>query len=298
MKYLHRISLLLFVFFAFGTICFSQSTRTPSGTSLGAKQEDALAASNRVLLVYSLGDEIKLEDIKEVIDKTWKFNKEIQYVKNGTLAGILRSNPAKYAVLEVFRVYAESSSGYGTHVNEFTRFSIKLGEKYDKKRPVFFIDVPISYHNQKLYLTKSDIYFAVRFIQNHLIARKSGRRQGALYKENEGKEGKLENKTLLIDRALMDPKLEEKDIPTYYTYPYKVTDEKEIEKALSENDGRYAYVAITPTGEGINLTIHYVVDCDKGYVLSFGDLFHGAADFSYSTLINKKQLSSYIDHSK
>lgn len=292
---LKTISPTIYLLFILCVASYGQNNSTPTGAASQAKKDDVILVESRTLLVELYGDPDIDENVKELVDKLWKFNQNIHYASKEIVAGILKNNESKYAVLAVDMVHAVND-GY---TNDFFRFSVKLGEKHNKTKPVFFQDVPFSLENKKTILAKRDIIFVVNYIQNHFYARKEGKtRMGLFYSELKENLGKLENKTLLIDRKLMDKKLIENEIAANYTFPYKMADEKEIEKAILTNDKRYAYIEIVPIGGGYDVMMHCIIDCENARIISRGDIFNGAFDMSFSNLVNEKQLKAYIKNSK
>lgn len=292
-----RIYLTIFQLLLLFVVCSAQNTSTPSEISLQASKEDVSLIQNRTLLIELYGTPEIDTDVTEMLIKFWNFNQNFIFVSKESIVGILKDNESKYAVLAIDKVIATDKTQYGSYINSFFRFSVKLGEKYNKYRPVFYQDVDFHIENDKPILAKRDIAFAINFIQNHFRARKEGKlRIGTFYHEIKENMGKLETKTLLLDKMLMDKKLQENDIPANYTFQYKVSDQKEIENAIMTNDNRYAYVEIVPIGGGYDVKLHFVVDCETGLILSYGDFFNGAFD-KFSNMINDKHLHNYEKHS-
>jgi len=276
----------------------SRNDQTTSFTAGQLSKKEIGLIEARTMLVELYGDPEIDDNVKMVINKFWRFNKDIHFANMENTVGLLKGNESKFFVLSVNKVEATEITKYGVYTNYFIRFSIKLGEKHNKTRPAFFQDVLLHEENGKTTVDKRDIIFAVNYIQNHFEARKAGKSRFGLFmlevKENSGK---LENKTLLIDEKQMDKKMDVSKIAQDYVFPYKISNLTEIENAQLSQDKRYAYVEIIPIGGSRVNNFHLVVDCETGLVISYGDLNNGAFDFTFSNLINNKHLKSYYNNS-
>jgi hypothetical protein len=171
-----------------------------------------------------------------------------------------------------------------------------LGEKYTSKRPVFYQDVISEIQNDNIVLNKREIIFAVCFIQNHLNARREGKNRMLFTLEVIENSGKLKNKTLLVDKNFLDKKLTKEDFKKNYPYSYVISDLKLIEKTQTMRDKNYAYVEIAPIGGAANVMMHYIVDCENGKIISYGEYFNGAFD-NFSNWVTVDHIKCYVKNS-
>lgn len=116
--------------------------------------------------------------------------------------------------------------------------------------------------------------------------------------------GKLKEKILLIDSALLHYKLPIEDISTYYPFPYKVVDEDKIQEAIYSNDKRYAYIQHAPFIHIHNSSKYYstyIVDTGNGNILATGgksgiSAYIGNKQADARFLIQKKQLIKFAQY--
>jgi hypothetical protein len=280
-------TIILLVVFCMHSNC--QTIIARKDVSLPASKKNVIEAEKRTLLIALTGNTEMDQNIKDLVDRCWKFNTEHHFVSYDDLKGIVSDESSKYTILSVNMVNAPATN------NKFFRFSVYLSEKYSRRKALFYTDVLGFYNKTEFEVKRKDIIFALKHIQNHFIARKAGiLRMG--YSEVRKYRGVLPTKTLLLDSALFDKKLDSKQIFPSYTLPYKVTDEKEIEEALMNNDDKYACVQIVPIADVFDVRLHYVIDCENCNIISYGDTFNGFGDFGFSNLINKKHLRLYQSH--
>jgi hypothetical protein len=271
-----------------------------------AKVEEAKMAKERTLLVVRTGNIDFDKKIEEVLKKYWKFNKNISFTSQEDLKQVLKGNEQKYCVLTVQDIVS-SQTGAGSYVNEFMRFAVNLGEKADKKKPLFYQNIAFKeddknskrtklFKNSPEYtldLDKKEILFALDYIQNHLFARTEGKNRGTFYYEAIENTGNLAKTTLLIAREDMHEKLTEQDIKDNYPYKYKIIDYKKIEELYLLRSKGFSFVEVAPMGVATGQMIHYVVNCENGQILSAGELDNGFGD-RFSNFINKDHLKAYV----
>jgi hypothetical protein len=81
----------------------------------------------------------------------------------------------------------------------------------------------------------------------------------------------LKQRTLYISEKQIHPKLPIEDISQYYTSPYKIVTQEELENAILEKkDVAYAYVVLTPNPQ--HTCFHYLIDAKTGrvYIFDYG----------------------------
>lgn len=290
------------------TTLYGQFNQHPSGLSIQAKVEEAKMAKDRALLVVRTGKIDFDKKIEEVFKKYWKLNKNISFTSQKDLKQLLKGNEQKYCVLTIQDIV--SSQGYNgasNFVNEFMRFAVSLGEKADKKKPLFYQNIAFKEDDRnskraKLFgkspeytldLDKKEILFALDYIQNHLIARTEGKNRGTFYYEVIENTGNLANTTLLIAREDLHEKLTEQDIKDNYPYKYKIVDYKKIEELYLLRSKGFSFVEVAPMGVATGQMIHYVVSCADGQLLSAGELDNGFGD-RFSNFVNKDHIKAYV----
>jgi len=259
--------------------------------SLPANKKNVIEAEKRTLLIALTGNEDMDQNLKDLVEKCWKFNTEFHFVNSDDLKSMVSNESSKYTILSLNMVEAPATN------NKFYRFSVFLSEKYIKRKSLFYTDVLGFYKGNEFIVKRKDILFAFKHIQNHFTARKAGIfRMG--YSEVRKYRGVLSKKILLLDSTLFAKKLDFIQISQNYSLPFKVTGEKEIEEALMNNDGKYACVQIVPIAEAYDVRLHYVIDCENCNIISYGDTFNGFGDFAFNNLINKKHLRLYQSHAE
>jgi len=291
-------------------VAYGQTSRTTEGPSRQAKIEDAKMIKDRTLLVVLTDNPDFDQKINYVVHKYWTFSRNIVFVASDDLKKTLNEKETKYAVLLINRVLVTETNKWGQPVfrNKFIRFSIKLGEKLNKRRAVYYQDVAYSdedRQSKKVKLFKRDkaehpfdlddkeILFALDQIQNHLIARFEGKQRLTIAWEPLANSGKLATKTLLIARKDMDKKLTEQDIRDTYPYPFKIVDQKEIEQAYLSRNKDDAFVELAPFGYANGIMSQYVVNCENGQLLSVGAEDNG---LGYKNYVSKGHLRAYVRH--
>lgn len=161
---------------------------------------------------------------------------------------------------EVFKLYSEKNTNYSVIKYDVIKvdrmenhvvvdswnvgnIGFTLIEHAFDKKPDFIMNQPIT----TLSPTNIDFYVAVKTFQNWMDFRSA--------KKNiitDGKRAAVENaktfktKTLLLNKAFLDPKLTTTEIKEVFPYNYKIVDNEEIEKAILEKDPNYLFVYIAP----------------------------------------------------
>jgi len=292
-------------------VSYGQTSRTTEGPSRQAKIADAKIIKDRTLLVVLTDNPDFDQKINYVVHKYWTFNKNIVFVASDDLKKTLNGKEEKYAVLLINRVeITETRNSSPAFRNKYIRFSIKLGEKLNKRRAVYYQNVAYSDENRefkKIKLFKRDkaehpfdlddkeILFALDRIQNHLIARSEGKQRFYINFDARANSGKLATKTLLIARADMYKKLTEQDIRKLYPYPFKIVEQKDIEQAYLSRNKDDAFVEIAPFGSAVGIMTQYVVDCETGQLLSYGDEFNGFEP-NFKNFVSKGHIRAYVRH--
>lgn len=293
---LKTVSLTILILSNVISTSFAQSKKTPLGASKQAKPEDAKLVKDRILLVRLLENQLIDERLRKDVKSFWKYNSDIKFLTNDEIVSAVKDNETKYAILTIDVVNVFTNSLNPGPANQFVRFSIMLGEKLNKTRPVFYQDVIPEVQSEKFDLNQREIIFSIRCIQNHLIARTEGKTRLFFTWEVAENFGKLETKILLVDEKFMAKDFTAEDFKANYPYQFKITDINFIEKALNDKDKKYAYVERVPSGTSSSALMHYIVDCENGQTLSYGDFFNGAFD-GFSNSVNKKQVKCYAKNS-
>jgi hypothetical protein len=293
---LKTLSLLILILANVIFTAVAQNKKTPLGASKQAKTEDAKLLKDRILVVGQYGNQVTDERIKKNVKEFWKYNSEVVFSTSEAISNLVKSNAGKYAVLMIDLVNVYKASLNPGPANQFIRFSITLGEKFDDKRPVFYQDVVPEVQKEIYVLNQREIIFAISCIQNHLTARSEGKNRMFFTWEMIDNSGKLETKTLLVDEKILAKGFTPNNFKENYPFAFEITDVSHIEKALLNKDKKYAYVELVPTGTSSRVLTHYVVDCENGQVISYGEFFNGAFD-RYSNLVNDEQVKCYAKNS-
>jgi len=291
------------------TVLYGQK-KTTIGPSKQANEEEAKMAINRTLLVLLTENDTFNTKIKEIVNKHWVLNKNIEFVNNESLRRKIQNN--KYAVLLINEVIILEYGNY-TFINQYIRFSLKLSEKINKKKALFYQNVAyIDKNMQKLKRAglfmkkekeytfdskKTDILFALDRIQNHIKARAEGKKRWTVYNEMLENSGILATKTLLIDKNDIEKKMTEEKIKKLYPYKYKITTKEEIENKYLSRDKKFAFVEIAPLGYAKGSMFHYIINCENGQILSTGEIYNGFWD-RVSNLVSKGHIKIYVKNSK
>ncbi len=291
---------------------YSQTKKTTDGPSKQVKPDDAKEFKKRQLLVVKTGEEEFDSKLRQIVNQYWNLHENIQFVSYDELNANIADNPESFGVLTVNQVELTGHTETWTRHNKHLRFSVWLGERINKKRALYYQNVlynnvPVEEITKTRVFTKdkneysfdldhTEILFAVGVIQNHLKARIEGKPRSTIFYEAVENSGKLETKTLLIAKSDIDKSLEGKNISEYYPYPYKLVSIKEIEEKFLAQDKNYAYVEIVPFGYTYGINSLYVVDCENGELLSFGEQHNGAFD-NYSNLVSKNHLERFVKNS-
>lgn len=290
----------------------SQTKKTTDGPSKQVKPDNAKEFKNRQLLVAATGDIIFDEKVMFIMSKYWSIHENIEFVTYDQLDTKISESPDKYGVLTINHVKLSEVSDIGTRQNRYLRFSIWFGERMNKKRALYYQNilynnVPVEEitkrrifsKNKNVYnfdLDNTEILFAIGVIQNHINARIEGKPRSSIFYEAVENANKLQNKTLLIAESDLDEKLKGETLDDFYPYPHKITTIKEIEEKFMAQDKNYAYVEIVPFGYAVGINSLYVVDCENGELLSFGEEHNGVFD-DYSNYVSKKHLRKFVSNS-
>ncbi len=282
--------LFFFALLLLGSYSFAQSDKTPADISLPARKKNVLKVKERTLLVGLFGDPSIDEKVKAMMKEFWDFNDEIIFLEKELIPNKIDGDEKDYAILSVDIVKITTYS-IGGKSNQYMRFSVKLAEKYNKVRPVYFQDVFYTEAGGELKLGQREIIVAINLIQSHFRQKEEGIGMFEAFSVIAGR--KLENRTLLLDKNFIDPDLKIEEISTHYPYPFEICDVAVIEKALLERDSSYAFIEPMPMGLSANVMMHYLFDCKDLQVLSTGETYNGAFD-KFSNLINEENLKSYV----
>lgn len=300
------ISIIFILHVVFATNALSQFGNTTSGPAKQVKTEKAKMILGRTLLVLHTDVPELDKKIQEIVNEYWELNENIQFISGDKLKGIIAGKETEYCILSANEVYISQTEGKFTYNNEYMRITLKLGEEYKKRKALFYHN--IAYETDRTTkekdrkekhifdMDKKEILFAIDFIQNHINARIEGKNRLTFAYEAIENSGKLSSKTLLIASDQMDKKLTEQDVQENYPYKFKIVDAKDIESAYLSRNKDFAFVAIAPMGYSRGIMTNYIVDCETGQILSFGEQHNGAFD-NFSNLVSKDHIKAYSKNS-
>ncbi|MGK7390147.1 MAG: hypothetical protein ACNS60_07340 [Candidatus Cyclobacteriaceae bacterium M2_1C_046] len=262
----------------------AQSVRWP------AKKADVQAVKERTLLVALPGINSADERLKKMFTKFWDFSKT-EFVSAQAIPSIIKGKESQYAIMSVNIVEIKQAGVIiGKISSSYIRFSVRLAEKYDKKKSIYYQDVFFTTHDNNINLADREIFVGIRNIINHYNSRLND--EGIIEAPLKNA-GKLEKRTLLIDKEFLHEKMTSEKIGKLYPYSFKIVDSKEIETAIMDKNASYAFVELVPAGSSTNIFTHDIYDCSDGQMLSTGELNNGAFDI-YSNFVNDDHLKAYV----
>ncbi len=272
---------------------------------------------------YRLNIEKYNKEFKLAMDSFWFYKQELKYVElpydrwdrnaKKELEKELNSKEKDYAYI----MQTASNYSFGTYDMEFYHRDVtglKLSDLVvgfgDKSVPVGGTKLPF------VDPSEADFIYGIQQIKTYFDfrltkAEKSRKEAKAEYLQNAVK---LKEKTLLVDKALLQNGLTEKEIKTVYPYLFKITDRAEIDQAIINRDDKYAYVQVVAIGAstagrrshgeamhgGISVTkssltfFQYVIDAKDGSMLGYAGGGVKLAGFSGGDHeIKKKHFEDY-----
>ncbi|WMN11024.1 hypothetical protein QYS49_36905 [Marivirga salinae] len=284
-----RITTVLLGFlFVFSFTAVAQSNRAQSAR-FPAKKSDVQKVKERTLLVALTGSPGVDESLKKVIPQIWDFS-ETEFVAADNIASVMDGNKKEYAVLSSNIITIKQAATIGSPVSEYLRFAIRLAEKYQKRKSIYYQDVIINQKDDNIYLEPREVYVGIYKILNHYEAKLENEKLMDAFVKNAGK---LEKRTLLIQKDLLDKGITKSKIAEIYPYPFELVEPAKIDKAVMDQDEKYAFVHLVPVGTATNMMMHEIYDCKDGQILTSGEANNGAFD-RYSNLINKDHLKAYV----
>lgn len=191
-------------------------------------------------------------DIKEAVSIVWKLNENPIQFK--TYEDFL-SNKLSISEMSKSIIFSLANSDYdikkdGAIDYELPYVGIVIESDNPKKKEASketFVDV--TYIANKGKPTKLDIIFGVQQLQNNLRAFLDGGNE-RLLKEKDAEQGKsmsiLKKNMLLIDNSFLKDGLTEKNIKTFYPFPFKIVNKADIESAIIKQEPNTFYVALLP----------------------------------------------------
>lgn len=281
----------LLLLFTGSTIAQSNKVQT---VRWPAKKSDVEKVKERTLLVGLPAAPGVNEKLKSIFGKVWDFS-PVQFVDAQSIPSLIDGKEEDYAVMSI-RLIQIKQGGFiiGGISSNYIRFEVKLAEKYDKRKSIYYQDVFFTMDGERVNLGEREIYVGLYNIMNHYKSRSNGE---GIIEATLKNANKLENRTLLVDKAFLHEKMNKEKIAELYPYPFKVVDEAYIVTALRDNDDKYAFVELLPVGTATNMLTHEIYDCKDGERLSSGELHNGAFD-SYSNYVNDDHLRAYVKNYK
>ncbi len=219
----------------------------------------------------------------------WDFS-EMEFVPAEKIPSIIEGKEKQYAIMSVNIVTVKQTASIVGQSSSYMRFSVRLAEKYKKKKSIYYQDVTFTQKEDDIYLGPIEVFVASCNIMNHYNSRINDEGLISAVLKNAGK---LEKKTLLLDKDYIHEDMTKTKIASFYPYPFEIVGTAEIEKALADRNEKYAFVELIPVGTATNMMMHEIYDCKDGYLLSSGELHNGAFD-RYSNWINEDHLNAYV----
>jgi hypothetical protein len=168
--------------------------------------------------------------------------------------------------------------------------------------------------------SEADFIYGIQQMMSYFDYRLNEKSRKELKAEMSKNSLKLKEKTLLLDKELLEKGLTEQEIKTVYPYPFKITDRAEMDEAIINKDNKYAYVQVVAVsastagkqskgaGTGPVVTgftkssltyLQYVVDAQGGTILGYAGGGGKLAGFSAGEHeIKKKHFKDYLKGSE
>ncbi len=256
-------------------------------------------------------------NVKEAVEKFWKFNPNILYKTYNEADKIFRSKSAYYSVLycatfENFKIQGDSGGRLHPGLNwyciykdfsmkpdywdNYTVMEVKLIEEFNKPNPVFHQNL------SDLIPGKANLIFALQAMQFYTQEKGVNKTAKTLdLKEVIAlSESELSAKTLLVKDASLYAGLSQNDIKATYPYPFEILHSSEFDERVVQADPATAFVQIVPQVISAKNKIkiyylHLVIDPSSGNVMAISS--PGQADKSY-TGITKDSLKDFVHSAK
>lgn len=190
--------------------------------------------------------------IKDVIKKTWQFNKEIpiEFKTFSEVQDLRRVNPRNYSILQFVQTKLWVTNEYGkecftaktiptlvySRMEKAEPYDDKFNEKIDYSIYLPYIN---SRKNQELF--ESDLLIIIKLLHNHIKEIQTyDKRKFTLmdFAKDQDEENcdKLSGQTLLLDEKHLDTKTQKQDIIKSYAGNLNIISSEEISKTLSQEE--------------------------------------------------------------
>lgn len=217
--------------------------------------------------------------IKEAIEKCWKLNTEVSFKTTSQIKSLIAAKDTNYVCL----YYSEAGKTFfdyaSNHYLKVPTLNYSRIEHHNRKID-YVIYLPISFLRPDDAYVESDLFFAIQVMQANLVFNRDNNKNydAATFAKDQVKNtSSLENKTLLLDEVLSKDLLTFNEIKNHYKYPYRFVKPEEINKAILNFDGQYAYMVSMPVevylfnDEGFDQSVicmRLLVDAKNGNILS------------------------------
>jgi hypothetical protein len=246
--------------------------------------------------------------MKEVVQKLWKFDTKILYMKFTDAKRLYKTD--QYAVLYCATVENFKSVGQSggkmhegliwsyqnlnlgrDYWDKYTVMQIKLVEELGKSTAVF------SQNLANIFPEKSDMVFGLQTFNLYMQESEKRSKECNLKKIMQVNSEVLASKTLLLRKDWANQGLTDSEIKAVYPHPYLLTDACNFNTLVMQGDSMYAYLQIVPqiTSSKSKIKIsylHLIIDAAKGKLLGISTPGMSEGDKNI-TRANLKDYSSY-----
>jgi hypothetical protein len=247
--------------------------------------------------------------MKEVVQKLWKFDTKILYMKFTDAKRLYKTD--QYAVLYCATVENFKSVGQSggkmhegliwsyqnlnigrDYWDKYTVMQIKLVEELSKSTPAVF-----SQNLANIFPEKSDIVFGMQTFNLYLQESEKRSKECDLKKVMQVNGEVLASKTLLLRKDWANHTLSDDEIKAVYPHSYLLTDACNFNNLVMQGDSTYAYLQIVPqinsSKSKIKISyLHLIIDAAEGKLLGIST--PGMSEGSKNiTRANLKDYSSY-----
>jgi hypothetical protein len=237
--------------------------------------------------------------LQKYISRYWKFSPEVQFKFASEINPLLENPTQIYSTLRISAFIVTqfqygSKSGPTQNLNQYAGLFLHLAGKGQSPSR----NVCIEQLNGDS-VSSSDIIFAIRRIQQTIEKPAEERKSHSMSKEAEVNGPKLKEKTLLINEKYLPDNMSIDDLQKIYPFPLQIADREIIDKAIDEEDPRYACVWPMPISEKKPGLI--VISTDKIEVLAYSraNFLTTAVDHNSGDnkpRIHKSTLKDFIEH--
>lgn len=224
-------------------------------------EKSAKKAENYQTQVLDLNQNLR------TLGEHWEFHDEILYMEPSEIMKLKKKKQHQYAVLYIQRLPIKHKAGM-LDVNKFDMryrvsadLSLTLIEKFPSKKPVTAFTLANSVPSL------GDLVSTGRMLTLHMSNRLEGYKASDYRQEIKANAHMLKEKTLLLDKDMIDKNFEIRHIDKLYPYPYQITDSKSIEEAILNKDPNYAYISIIPLKTGATQDLHLVLNAENSQIL-------------------------------